>query len=252
MTVTPTWRLAVALAVLLALAITASRVGRLRQGRAMLTAGLRAIVQLGVVSFVVVATIGNIWLALVFTGVMFAIGVRTTAKRTGITAAWPWTAVAMACGVVPVLSTIFLTGASPFNGAALIPIAGIIVGNMMSAHTLFGRRQFALLRDSRPTYEAALALGFSRAASIDLVSADTVAEALLPNLDQTRTVGLVTLPGAFVGVLLGGGSPLQAGAAQVLVLVGIMAGQALVVTAAQRLMCAGRLLPPDLAELLHP
>lgn len=29
-------------------------------------------------------------------------------------------------------------------------------------------------------------------------------DALLPGLDQTRTVGLVTLPGAFVGMLLGG------------------------------------------------
>jgi putative ABC transport system permease protein len=38
-------------------------------------------------------------------------------------------------------------------------------------------------------------------------------------------VGLVTLPGAFVGVLLGGGTAVQAGAAQVLVLVGILAAQ---------------------------
>ncbi|MFI6743032.1 ABC transporter permease [Nonomuraea sp. NPDC050451] len=29
----------------------------------------------------------------------------------------------------------------------------------------------------------------------------------MPALDQTRTVGLVTLPNAFVGMLLGGASP---------------------------------------------
>jgi ABC-type iron transport system FetAB permease component len=33
-----------------------------------------------------------------------------------------------------------------------------------------------------------------------------------PVLDQTRTVGLVRLPGAYVGVLLGGAGPLRAGA----------------------------------------
>jgi len=37
--------------------------------------------------------------------------------------------------------------------------------------------------------------------------AGAAALALVPGLDQTRTVGLVTLPGAFVGVLLAGASP---------------------------------------------
>ncbi len=62
----------------------------------------------------------------------------------------------------------------------------------------------------------------------------------------------MTLPGAFIGVLLGGGSPLQAGAAQVLVLIGIMAGQAVVVGVAHRLMMAGRLMPADLRARLRP
>jgi UDP-glucose/iron transport system permease protein len=43
--------------------------------------------------------------------------------------------------------------------------------------------------------------------------------------DQTRTVGLVTLPGAFLGVLIGSGNPVQAGAAQVLVLIGLLAAR---------------------------
>ncbi|GGW06809.1 hypothetical protein GCM10010264_29740 [Streptomyces globisporus] len=45
-------------------------------------------------------------------------------------------------------------------------------------------------------------------------------DALPAGLDQTRTVGLVTLPGAFVGLLLGGASPVEAGAVQLFVLVG--------------------------------
>ena len=60
--------------------------------------------------------------------------------------------------------------------------------------------------------------------------------------DQTRTVGLVTLPGAFVGVLLGGGTPLQAGAAQLLVLVGLLAAEVLAVWAVTELVARGALL----------
>ena len=51
----------------------------------------------------------------------------------------------------------------------------------------------------------------------------------MPALDQTRTVGLVTLPGAFVGVLLGGGGPVQAGVTQLLVLVSLLAIEAVAV-----------------------
>lgn len=41
------------------------------------------------------------------------------------------------------------------------------------------------------------------------------------------TLGLVTLPGAFVGMLLAGASPVQAGAVQVFVLVALLAVEAL-------------------------
>ena len=62
----------------------------------------------------------------------------------------------------------------------------------------------------------------------------------MPGLDQTRTVGLVTLPGAFIGVLLGGGTPLEAGAAQVLVLIGLLAAQAVTTATMLRLVSHGQ------------
>ncbi len=79
-----------------------------------------------------------------------------------------------------------------------------------------------------------------------IVIGGTVPEALVPGLDQTRTVGLVTLPGAFVGVLLGGGTPVQAGSAQILVLVGLLAAQTVTVAVGYELVRRGRLLPADL------
>ena len=68
----------------------------------------------------------------------------------------------------------------------------------------------------------------------------------MPPLDQTRTLGLVTLPGAFVGVLLGGGSPLQAGAAQLLVLIGLLAAEVLAVWGVTELVARGMLLDDGL------
>ena len=98
---------------------------------------------------------------------------------------------------------------------------------------------------------AVVSMGVLRPEAIRMVTQRSVAEAIIPTVDNTRTVGLVTLPGAFVGVLLGGGSALQAGASQVLVLLGILAGQAVTIVVAHRFMMQGRLLPSDLKEKLH-
>jgi ABC-type iron transport system FetAB permease component len=75
-----------------------------------------------------------------------------------------------------------------------------------------------------------------------LVARQAATTALVPPLDQTRTVGLVTLPGAFVGVLLGGGSPLEAGAAQSLVLIGLLAAEMLAIWTITELITRGALL----------
>ena len=54
-------------------------------------------------------------------------------------------------------------------------------------------------------------------------------------------MGLVTLPGAFVGMLLGGASPLQAAAVQLLVLVGLLLVQSVAVLATLELVARGQL-----------
>ncbi len=96
----------------------------------------------------------------------------------------------------------------------------------MSATSLAGRRALDTLATRRGEYEAALSLGLAERDAALLLIRTSAAEALVPPaIDQTRTVGLVTLPGAFVGVLLGGGSPVAAGATQLLVLVGLLAAE---------------------------
>lgn len=251
MTVGPSWQLIVALVALVGLAVIASRLGRLGISKSSVISAVRATVQLAAVSLVLRYALQHLWAGAAFTLLMFVVGVITTARRTGVGRAWPWTAVAVASGVLPVLAIIFVSGSAPFNAATLIPMAGIIIGNMMNGHTLAGRRLFPELRENTGTFEAALSLGLPRSEAIRMVTEHCVAEAVIPSVDSTRTVGLVTLPGAFIGVLLGGGSAPQAGAAQLLVLIGILAGQAVTVVVAHRLVCAALLLPPDLKRTLH-
>jgi putative ABC transport system permease protein len=138
----------------------------------------------------------------------------------------------------------------PFSGSAIVAISGITIGGTMTAHTLVARRAFSALRADIGHVEAGLALGLVRPDAIKLVIGRHSPEALTPVLDQTRTVGLVSLPGAFVGVLLGGGSAAEAAASQVLVLVGLVAAETTAVWVSQTLIARGRILPADLRERL--
>jgi len=146
---------------------------------------------------------------------------------------------------------VLLSGAIPMAGIAIIPVAGIIVGNAMTGHTLVGRRAFAALREERSQYEACLSLGMLPSQAIGEIVHRRAPEALYPGLDQVKTTGVVTLPGAFIGVMLGGGTPVQAATAQALVLFGIMAAQTVTVGVAERLMGSRRLLPADLRRTLR-
>ena len=247
--VSPDWRLAVVLVLLVAVAVTASVVGRLGVERDHVTAAVRAVVQLSLVSLVIAAALANVWLSLGFVLLMFVVATVTSTGRIGTPRRQlPWVGFAIACGVVPVLGLIFASGVVPFNGPGIIPIAGIVVGNMMTAATLTGRRAYDEISGRFGTYEAALAIGLTSPEAAFEVIQPTAKEALTPGLDQTRTVGLVTLPGAFVGVLLGGGTPLQAGAAQILVLMGLMAGQAITSAVLLRLVAAARVVRRDLVS----
>ncbi len=245
----PDWRLALVLLVLVAVAVTASRLGSLGVGRNQLTAALRAVVQLAVVSLVITAALDSVWWSLAFVLLMFVVaGVTSAGRVRSPRRQLPWVMAAIAAGAAPVLVLVLGSGTVPFNGPGIIPIAGIVIGNTMTAATLTGRRAYDEIASRFGTYEAGLAIGLSSPAAAYEVIQPTAKEALTPGLDQTRTVGLVTLPGAFIGVLLGGGTPLEAGAAQILVLIGLMAGQALTAAVLLRLVAAGRVVREDLAD----
>jgi putative ABC transport system permease protein len=127
----------------------------------------------------------------------------------------------------------------PWTPVGVLPVAGILIGGAMTATSLAGRRALDELLARHGEFEAALALGFTTRDAALLVCRPTAGHALVPALDQTRTVGLVTLPGAFVGVMLGGGSALQAGKVQVLVLIALLAVEAVAVVMTVELVAAG-------------
>lgn len=243
-------RLVVVLAGLTVLATVVGRLSGLGQGRPILVAAVRATLQLGAISALLLAVVRSLALSACFVLLMVTIAAITAAGRVTalpVRAPGAWLRVATAAvpivvGAVPVVGMILASGTVPLRGEAVIPVAGIVTGGAMTATSLAGRRLREELVARRGEVEAALSLGFLQRDAVLLVTQRIASSALIPPLDQTRTVGLVTLPGAFVGVLLGGGSPLQAGAAQLLVLVGLLAAEVIAVWVVTEIVARGRLL----------
>lgn len=247
--VEPGWPLAALVAVLAGTAALVVRLSSLGPGRAPAWAATRAVVQLTLVSLLIGLVLRSMTATLAFVLRMVVVATLTAGRRiVGRRRASAWLAVPIAAGTVPTVAAAVVLGAVPFAPVAALPVAGILVGGAMTATTLAGRRITDELRDHRDLYEGVLALGGTRRQAVGVVGRPAAALALVPGLDQTRTVGLVTLPGAFVGVLLAGASPVQAGAAQVLVLVGLLLVQSVAAAVLVELVAAGRV-PVDGAPL---
>ena len=190
---------------------------------------LRAAVQLAALSLVlssVIERLAWVWTAL---GVMLVAAALPAGARLHVGArAVLRLGLVMLLAVGTTLSIVFLSGAVSTAPQYVLAVGGIVIGNTMSIATLTGRRFRADVVERRGEVEGWLALGATPRRSTLDIARQAVLEALVPSVDQTRTTGMVVLPGAFVGAVFAGASPLEAGRFQLVVLASILAAGALV------------------------
>ncbi|WP_260973176.1 ABC transporter permease [Mycolicibacterium llatzerense] len=208
-------------------------------------AAVRATLQLAAVSTVLAVALQHMWSSVLVLFVMFIVASITAARRSQARYGAAWLAVALAAGMVMVIPLLTLSGVVPFVGVAVVPVFGIVLGGTMTASAVAARRALDALSQRAGEVEVALSLGLPERFSRMLVIKRPLSDALLPNLDQTRTAGLVTLPGAFVGVLLATGSAAQAAAVQVLVLVSLLLAQTCGVSVVGELVARGKIARPN-------
>lgn len=196
---------------------------------------VRASVQLGVVALLLRGVLTVPLTVLAFIALMLTTASLTSGGR--IREVWHGRAAAVAgvlAGSLVSLAAIFALGLVAVHTRYVVAIGGIVIGNTMTASTLAGRNFLRAARARASQVEAWLSLGAVPAVANADIRREAARESLLPNLDQTKATGLVTLPGAFVGALFGGSSPAEAARFQLVVLAGIalaMAITSVVVTA---------------------
>ena len=228
---------AAGLVLLLVVALAADRVGSLGVRRDLLVATVRAVAQLSLVGLVVAAVLRTPVLAPLYLVVMLVAASATSTRRIAVPGR-SWTAASTAIGLSSSLTVavVVLSRAVPVDARHVVPLAAQVIGGAMTATSLAGQRYVDQVAASWSEVEGWLALGATATEAVREQGRLASARALVPALDQTRNVGLVVLPGAYVGLLLGGASPLDAGRLQLLVLVGLLAAEAVAVVVVTRVL----------------
>ncbi|ATA27695.1 transmembrane helix protein [Mycobacterium lepraemurium] len=123
-----------------------------------------------------------------------------------------------AAAAVVTLGVLFGLRVFPLQGRTLVPVAGMMIGNSMTAMVLVARRLVDELRDKRDEVEARLALGQPSGQDASPYLRIALRSAISPQIETTKATGLVFLPGAMTGLILVGVPPLQAVLVQAVVM----------------------------------
>jgi len=187
---------------LLGAALWARREG-LGLSKRMLISSLRGLVQLLILAFVLH------WLfdirshmaqgMLVFAFCVMA-GRTSAGHHPDTQHAWLAASIGLACGCLITLPWLALSGAIHADTRTLIPLGSMVAANGMNAISIMFERQTS-----------------------GGIAGDSMRTAMIPNIDTLRVVGLVHMPGIFVGMTLAGSPPLAAASAQLVVLYMIVA-----------------------------
>lgn len=182
---------------------------------------VRSFVQLAAIGFVINFIFGldSLIYVLLLLVVMVAVAGWTSARRAlGVPRALPLATGAIGLAAASTLGLLLLLQVVPPTGRYLIPLGGMVVGNSMNAASLTLSRVRDDIRSHSQHIEAALALGATSAQATAPIIKTSLRSAMIPLIDSTKTAGLIFLPGAMAGMIIGGADPLEAVRLQIVVL----------------------------------
>ncbi len=207
--------------VLVGLAMGISRWQKLDLEKDMLVAVVRAFVQLIAIGYALELIFGAdnpLWMFLVI-GVMIGVGGYTAGQRgQHVPRSKSVATLSIIVGTSLTLGLLIVLKVFPFEPRFIIPIAGMVVGNAMTATGLVMARLRDDLKLQRAEVEAALALGANHQQAAISQMRRALTTGMAPHIDRTKTVGLISLPGAMTGMILSGASPLEAVQLQIIVM----------------------------------
>jgi putative ABC transport system permease protein len=199
-------------------------------------ASVRLVVQLTAIGFVLrfIFALNNPAVTLLLVLAMVLIAARETVARSerrfkGATG--------LAIGAASVASATFVTALFALTTALrphpwydphyAVPLAGILLGNILNATSLSLDSLLSGLAHQRSAVEARLCLGDTFRQAVTPYVRDAVRRGLVPIINQMSAAGVVTLPGIMTGQILAGLDPIEAVKYQILLMFLLAGGSGL-------------------------
>lgn len=240
---------AVASFALIGIVIALSLWRKLGIEREVLWASIRAAIQLlgvGLLFTAIFATdLAMLWAGLWIVGMLLISSLIVTHRASEVPDLFVTAMATLTATTAIVLAVIFGLGILSFEAVELVVIAGITIGNTMPSVVLGANRMLAQTRENVGQLEALLALGCDRNQSTLHFEQTVIRSALIPQIERTKVVGLIALPGAMTGLLLAGVDPLEAVILQLAVMFLVLGAVATSVVLVTRVI-AKRTLTDDL------
>lgn len=182
---------------------------------------LRAFLQLSVIGFVlefIFTQDKSIWILMAYLFMVVVAGYTAGQRAKHVPRGKYVAGASILVGTAVTMFLLVVLKVFPFTPRYIIPVAGMMVGNSMTVTGVTMKRLRDDIRTQMSLVETALALGATpRQATLEQVKRSLVI-ALSPVLDNAKTVGLISLPGAMTGLIMGGASPAEAIQLQIVVM----------------------------------
>ncbi|GJE95251.1 ABC transporter permease [Phanerochaete sordida] len=203
-----------------------SRILKLGVGTSLVTAAVRCVIQLTLVSLVLqkVFEAKNPWGV---AGIAFLLNLMGTIETVVNKAKrryehmFPSVLFAMLFSTIPVsiIGIRFAMSVDPFwKPEQYIPVVGMLCGATISGIVVACNYVLKELYENRDKIETYLAFGASRFEACKPIATDALRLALTPNINQMSVLGIIAIPGMMTGAILGGSSVQQAARLQMVIM----------------------------------
>ncbi|MCI1821733.1 MAG: iron export ABC transporter permease subunit FetB [Megasphaera sp.] len=181
---------------------------------------IRAVVQLIIVGYVLEYIFGlksPVFTTLLLIFMIFNAAYNAAKRGKDVKNGFYISFLSISIGTIVTLAILVVSKTIEYEPYQIIPVSGMIIGNAMVALGLCYRQIASDFKNKRDEVETKLSLGADiLPSSIDIIR-NCIKTGMLPTIDSTKTLGIVSLPGMMTGLILAGSSPMEAIKYQIMV-----------------------------------
>ena len=142
----------------------------------------------------------------------------------------PVALIAITTSVAMVVTVVFLFAVIDYTPINIVVVSGITIGNIVPSAVLAVQQLNIQLTSRRLEAESLLALGADKSILTKFLAPQVIKTAITTQIERTKVVGLIALPGAMTGLLLAGVEPMDAVLLQLIVMYMILGSATITVS----------------------